>query len=117
MAKTKLKFDAAQLKDFCSIYEEQPMPDGFGGTTGMGWVLIASPRCKMNIKTKTSQIQEQGGSWGFYQVYEFVIRTNPNYNIEKDMELRSNGVKYVIRGVAPSETNPRYTIIYTETKQ
>lgn len=117
MAKTKLKFDAAQLKDFCEIYEEQPIPDGFGGTTGMEWVLIASPRCKMNIKTKTSQIQEQGGSWGLYQVYEFVIRTNPNYNIQKDMELRSNGISYVIRGVAPSETNPRYTIIYTETKQ
>ena len=62
MAKTKLKFDAAQLKGFCRLYREAPQSDGYGGTNGMTWELIASPRCKKNIKNKTSQIQVQDES-------------------------------------------------------
>jgi hypothetical protein len=115
MAKTKLKFDAAQLKDFCCIYKEVPQDDGYGGTNGMTWDLVASPRCKKNIKNKTSQIQVQGGGWDFYQVYEFTIRDNPNYEIEIDMIVYSDNKLYVIRGFAPSESNPMYVTLYTET--
>lgn len=117
MAKKNLGFDASQLKQFCDIYHQVPVFDEYGSASGMDWELVFSPRCKRNIKTKTSQSNTIGGSFDFYQVYEFIIRDDPRYTIEKDMEVRSDSGVFVVRGVAPLENNPNYILIITETKK
>ena len=118
MAKRKLNFDIGRMNEFCEVYEEQVVYDGFGGVVGVSLVLIATPRCVKSIKTKTSQIQQQSGAWDFYQATEFLIRKSPNFAIKKDMEIRNNGNKYVVRGVYPLENRPQeYIVIITETKQ
>lgn len=112
MAKRNLKFDAGQLKGFCSFYEFVSTPDGYGGTR-QEWVLRLDTRCKRNIKNKTSQSQLQVGSFDFYQVYEFIIRDREGFSVEKDMIVYSDGVLHVIKGVAPMENNPNYVMVIT----
>lgn len=117
MSKKRLKFDAGQLKQFCDIYSEQPIDDGYGGTIGVGMELLFSPRCKRNIKTKTSQSQVQAGAFDLYQVYEFIIRDDPRFVVTKNMEIISDGATYVIKGITPLESNPNYILITTSTKE
>lgn len=114
MAKRLAKFDAGQLKDFVDFYELVTLPDGYGGSLPPEWVLSESTRCKKNIKNKT-QARTESGSFDFYQVYEFIIRDNPEFTLKKDMIIHSDNVLYVIRGYAPLEINPRYILIVTET--
>lgn len=117
MAKKNLNFDAGQLKDFITIYEENGGgDDGYGGSLHIVLTQVLKTRCKKNIKTKTSQSQVQGGSFDFYQVYEFIIRARNGFGIKKDMIAESGGERYVIRGFVPMENNPEYTTIITEIK-
>lgn len=108
--------DYRKLQGFCSIYTDGEVDDGYGGSTPVTDVLVAEMRCMKRIKSKSSQSQTQGGVFDFYQVYEFTIRDNPNYDIKKDMTLKSDGDVYTIRGIVPSETNPRYITLVTEKK-
>lgn len=115
MSKQRLKFDYRSLKYPTRVYREVSIPDGYGGTSGSTWDLIAEPRASKKIKNRTSQAQTQGGSFDFYQVYEFIIRTNPDWTLEKDMIVYCDDTLYVIRGIAPFDNNPLYTLIVTET--
>lgn len=115
MSKQRLKFDYRSLKYPTRVYREVSIPDGYGGSSGSTWELVAEPRASKKIKNRTSQAQIQGGSFDFYQVYEFIIRTNPDWKLEKDNIVYCDGVLYVIRGIAPFDNNPLYTLIITET--
>lgn len=115
MAKKSLGFDVGKLKHPTRVYREVAIPDGYGGTSGSTWELIAEPRASKKIKNRTSQAQTQGGSFDFYQVYEFIIRTNPDWTLEKDMIVYCDDTLYVIRGIANFDNNPLYTLIITET--
>lgn len=116
MAKQNLKFDASQLKNFCEIYVEQNIDDGYGGSAGVETVLLFSPRCMKKIKSKTAQSQTQGGVFDFYQVYEFTIRDDPRYNIVENMTLVNKAESYTIRGTYSLENNPNYIVIITSKK-
>lgn len=112
MAK-KLKFDAGQLRDFASFYELVTVPDGYGGST-TGWSLVKSTRVMKRIKNNTQQSSLQSGSFDFYQVYEFTIRSG-SVTPKKDMVIQSGGFLYKVKGIAPIEGLPRYTLVITET--
>ncbi len=115
MSKQRLKFDYRSLKYPTRVYREVSIDDGYGGSSGSTWELIAEPRASKKIKNRTSQAQIQGGSFDFYQVYEFIIRTNPDWSLEKDNIVYCDDTLYVIRGIAPFDNNPLYTLIVTET--
>lgn len=103
-----------RMNGFLEILEEQQIPDGFGGASGVDMVLIAKVRCIHKLKSKTAQARIEGGAFDFYQVHEFLVRKSPNYTIRKDMELHFKNEVYVIRGIAPHDSNPDYITITTE---
>lgn len=113
MSKSRLKFDAGQLKDFADFYELVTVPDGYGGST-TGWALVKSTRAMKRIKNKTQQDSLQSGSFDFYQVYEFTIRSG-SVTPKKDMMIYSGNALYKVKGIAPIEGLPRYTLVITET--
>lgn len=113
MAKRNLKFDAGKLNDFCEIWHE--VVDDNSPSPRPVPTLLFSPRCYIKVSTRTNQAQLQSGSFDLYQVFEFIIRYNPNYTIQKDMYIISSGKKYVVRAVITLENNPLYIKIITET--
>lgn len=113
MAKKNLKFDFRKLNGFCEIWHEVV---GGGASPRPVEELLFSARCYKKTVTRTNQSQLHAGSFDLYQVNEFIIRKNPQYNIEKDMFILSGGDRYSIRAVEPLDNRPEYIKITTETK-
>lgn len=113
MSKKRLRFDVGQMRHPISFYRAVYVDDGYGGGQNT-WQFVAGEKSKKEIKNRT-QLRQEGAGFDFYQVWEFILRKNPNYDILKDMIVYADNALYVIRGVSPLETNPNYVVVITET--
>lgn len=113
MAKSKLKFDIGKLREFVTIYKLVSYDDPYGSSPLMDYEEVGKYRAWKQIKSKTSQSQTQAGAFDFYQVYEFIIRDNPNIKITKDMIVHCGDSLYTLNGVTSLENIPNYISLYT----
>lgn len=98
------------LKDFCTFFIEETVMNEYGSPE-VTLSEVLSTRCIKTINSKTAQSRIEGQSFDFYQVYSFIIRGRNGFNPTKDMIIDR---EYVIKGIAPLKSNPRYLEITTE---